>query len=104
MKEKNKKVGNYAIKMDTCLGRGGFATTYMAFKDKNYQEPYACKVIQKKDIQKLLQNDLNYFIKRVQEEYKALQNLKHPNIVQFMDVEETTNNLYLFFEYCEQDL
>lgn len=43
-------------------------------------------------------------MKRVQEEYKALQSLKHPNIVQFLDVEETTNNLYLFFEYCECDL
>lgn len=76
----------------------------MAFRDKNYNDPIACKVIQKKDIEKLLKDELKYFIKRVQEEYKALQNLKHPNIVQFLDVEETTNNLYLFFEYCEQDL
>jgi len=30
--------------------------------------------------------------------------LKHPSIVEFFDVEETSNNLYLFFEYCEQDL
>jgi hypothetical protein len=50
MKEKNKKVGNYIIKMENCLGRGGFAATYMAFKDKNYNEPIACKIIQKKDI------------------------------------------------------
>ncbi len=87
MKEKNKKIGNYTIKMDACLGRGGFAATYMAFKDKNYNEPYACKIINKKDMEKLLQNEVHYFIKRVQEEYKALQNLKHPNIVQFLDVE-----------------
>jgi hypothetical protein len=36
MKEKNKKVGQFTIKMDDCLGRGGFATTYKAFRDKNY--------------------------------------------------------------------
>lgn len=96
MKEKNKKVGSYSIRMDNCLGQGGFAATYLAFKDKNLQEPIACKIIQKKDIEKLLQ-DSNYFIKRVQDEYKALKNLKHPNIVEFKDVEETTNNLYLFF-------
>jgi len=54
MKEKNKKVGNFNIKMDDCLGRGGFAATYKAYKDKNYNEPYACKVIQKKDIENVL--------------------------------------------------
>ena len=67
MKEKNKKVGNYLIRMEQCLGRGGFATTYKAYKGKNYSEPYACKVIKKQDIEKLLQNELSYFIKRVQE-------------------------------------
>jgi hypothetical protein len=66
MKEKNKKVGNYYIKMDECLGRGGFATTYKAYRDKNYNEPFACKVIQKQDIEKVLQSNLPYFIKRVQ--------------------------------------
>ena len=50
MKEKNKKVGSYLIRMEQCLGRGGFATTYKAFKDKNFNEPYACKVIKKQDI------------------------------------------------------
>ena len=66
MKEKNKKIGQYVIKMDVCLGRGGFAATYKAYKDKNYNEPFACKIIQKQDIEKVLQSDLNYFIKRVQ--------------------------------------
>jgi serine/threonine protein kinase len=97
MKEKNKKVGKYGIRMEECLGRGAFASTYKAYKDKNYSEPFACKLIKKQDIEKLLQNEHNYFIKRVQEEYRALQKLKHPNIVQFLDVEETSNNLYLFF-------
>lgn len=72
--------------MDECLGRGGFAATYKAYKDKNFNEPYACKLIQKQDIEKVLQSSLNYFVNRVQEEYKALQSLKHPNIVQFLDV------------------
>jgi hypothetical protein len=53
--------------MDECLGKGGFAATYKAYKDKNYNEPYACKIIQKQDIEKVLQANLNYFIKRVQE-------------------------------------
>jgi serine/threonine protein kinase len=52
----------------------------------------------------VLKTQLAYFVKRVQEEYKALQSLKHPNIVNFLDIEETANNLYLFFEYCEEDL
>jgi serine/threonine protein kinase len=61
-------------------------------------------VIQKQDIEKVLKAELSYFVKRVQDEYKALQSLKHPNIVYFLDIEETANNLYLFFEYCEEDL
>jgi hypothetical protein len=66
MKGNNKKVGNYYIKMDECLGRGGFAAAYKAYRDKNFNEPFACKVIQKQDIGKVLQSNLAYFIKRVQ--------------------------------------
>ena len=50
MKERNKKVGKYIIKMDSCLGRGAFASTYKAFKDKDLSTPFACKIIMKKDI------------------------------------------------------
>lgn len=47
MKEKNKKIGQFTIKMDDCLGKGAFAATFKAFRDKNYNEPFACKIIQK---------------------------------------------------------
>jgi hypothetical protein len=33
--------------MDVCLGSGAFAATYKAFRDKNYTEPFACKIIHK---------------------------------------------------------
>ena len=36
MKEKSKKIGNYVIRMEECLGKGAFATTYKAYKDKNF--------------------------------------------------------------------
>jgi serine/threonine protein kinase len=95
--EKSKKVGHYVVKVDEFLGKGAFAATYRAYKDKNYKHPYACKVISKSEVKEFLKSDINYFIKRVQEEYRALQSLKHEGIVSFEDFEETGNNIYLFF-------
>lgn len=99
MKENKKKIGRFTVMMSESLGKGSFGTTYKAYAGKDYDHPFACKVIDKNEV-KQMGNDSDYFILRIREEFKALQSLKHTNIVKFEDSEETKNNLYMFFEYC----
>ena len=99
-----KKIGEFVIQMEARLGEGTFATTYRAYRSKDEKRtPLACKLICKDNI-KLAELDRKYFMERVRDEYKALQKLKHPNIVELLGVEESKKNLYLFFEFCESNL
>ena len=83
--------------MEACLGEGTFATTYCSYRRSDQKRtPLACKLIKKDNIQ-LMELDRKYFMQRVQEEYKTLMKLKHPNIVELVGVEESKKNLYLFF-------
>lgn len=42
-----------------------------------------------------------YFINRLQEEVRIWKELKHPNVVTFHNIIESTNTVYIFLEYCE---
>jgi len=41
-----------------------------------------------------------YIIEALKNEVNLWKQLSHPNIVKFIDFSETSNNIYLFLEYC----
>ena len=87
MKDSLKRVGAFVIRQDVHLGEGSFAITCMAYRSKDEKKtPLACKII-KKDNLKMVKIDRKYFMERVQQEFKSLQELQHPNIVRFEGVE-----------------
>lgn len=101
------KRGNFFIYKNKMLGRGSFATTYLAASVQSPSELYACKMIDKR--QGGGRSDLvnheqfrNYFILRLQEEVKAWKELAHENIVRFEDIIESSNSIYMVLEYCEE--
>ncbi|KAB8356360.1 hypothetical protein FH972_023944 [Carpinus fangiana] len=92
---------NYGMKWDgapnyNCigvLGKGAFATVYhLATREKG--EPYAVKELEKRRFIKNGQLD-----QRLDNEMKIMKDLRHPNIVQYIDYIETNQHLYIIMEY-----
>ena len=44
---------------------------------------------------------IGYIIKSTKNEISICQKTLHPNIVKFVYFSETSNNIYLFMEYCD---
>jgi serine/threonine protein kinase len=89
------------------LGKGTFATTYLAINIKTKQL-LACKMISKQGLLELINgykaksSAKNYFIKALKNEMSTWKKLKHRNIVECEDVLETTGNIYFLLEFCNQ--
>lgn len=73
------------------LGRGSFATVYLA-KDKKLEFRVAVKSYEKATPQVL---------KNVQNEINVLRSLDHPNIVKLLDVRQENNSIHLVLEYVQ---
>ena len=76
--------------MIECIGRGGFATVYLA-EHLTLKTFRAIKQISKSGIDRSL----------VLSEAELLKNLKHPGIPIIFDIEEDENNIYVIEEYIE---
>ena len=76
--------------MIECIGRGGFATVYLA-EHLTLKAFRAIKQISKSGIDRSL----------VLSEAELLKNLKHPGIPIIFDIEEDENNIYVIEEYIE---
>lgn len=77
-------------RMIECIGRGGFATVYLA-EHLTLKTFRAIKQISKSGIDRSL----------VLSEAELLKNLKHPGIPIIFDIEEDENNIYVIEEYIE---
>jgi serine/threonine protein kinase len=70
------------------LGKGSFASVYLGYCISDNVET-AVKVIDKK----IFTNNYNY--KAIYSEIDIMKKVKHTNIVELLDVYQTTNNMYI---------
>lgn len=75
------------------LGVGSTATCHKCVR-KNDQMEFACKVIDKQQIEDKFTGLLDQFYVEI----KALQTLRHPNIIHLVDVYETSAKIYMVME------
>ncbi|CAD8051312.1 unnamed protein product [Paramecium sonneborni] len=90
-----KQIDHYSFNTKDVLGSGSFGTVFRAMDHKNCRQ-VALKMISK---DKLLrdQNANN----GVMSEIKIMKKLNNKNVVQLIDVLETSNNYYIIQEICE---
>jgi serine/threonine protein kinase len=89
-----KKVDSYYYDPAKPLGKGAFATVYKATDERTGQE-VAVKVI---SAAKLLESEDQYNL--FMREINVLREIKGEHIVRLLDVKRTTNNLYIFTDFC----
>ena len=80
------------------IGRGGFSTVHQC-QDKDSGAMYAVKVV---DLRPLRLRE-RFNPARLRREVDIMRRLQHPNIIQFVDVYETTDQLMMVMEYCPGD-
>ena len=76
-----------------CLGKGAFGEVYLTSK-QGHKDKYATKRIDRRFIsnpksRKYLENEIN-----------ILNEVDHPNIIKLIEVQKTTNHVYLVMELC----
>ena len=76
------------------MGEGSYASVYWG-KSLETGETVAVKVIDKK----LFVNAYN--LKNIQSEIDIMKMVSHENIVKLHDIYQTTNNMYIITEFCE---
>ena len=80
------------------IGKGGFAECFKVYSQQ-YKEYFACKVFDLPEHKKELRS------KSFQNEFNALSNILHPNIIHVYKHFITPTKIYLILEYCpNQDL
>ena len=77
------------------IGQGAYATVYLG-RGIITNEAVAVKVIDKS----IFVNAYN--LKNIEHEISIMKRIDHPNIVKLLDVYQTTNNMYIVTEYCEE--
>lgn len=85
-------VGGFEFSQSHLIGHGAFALVFKG-KRKKTEEPVAVKQIALKNVPGKLSNIR-------QKEITILKELKHPNIVQLYDYQETKENIFLVMEFC----
>lgn len=85
------KIGPYQLKHE--VGHGAFSVVYLAVHTETQQE-YACKVIKSETLADA--KAMSHF----ENEIRVLHQMRHPNIVQFLDVRKDEAYFYVFLEYC----
>ncbi|EGR30134.1 protein kinase domain protein [Ichthyophthirius multifiliis] len=94
-KKQMKQVGQYIIYLEKKLGEGQYGKVYAASDLKDETKQYAVKVIPSTIFQSNIVNS-----QMLQKEIEVLKKLKHPNIACLIEISQSTNNLYLFLDYC----
>ena len=77
------------------IGKGGFATVYTC-KMRGTDEKYAVKVV---DIRPLRLKE-SFKPSQLQREVDIMRKLHHPNIIEFIGVQERTDSLLMVLEYA----
>ena len=90
-----KKIDSFFYDPTKPLGKGAFATVFKATDERN-NHTVAVKVIPSV---KLLESEEQYNL--FMREINVLREIKGDHIVRLLDVKRTTNNLYIFTDYCD---
>lgn len=77
------------------IGRGGFSVVYKC-RERATSIVYACKIVDLRPMK--LRSKFNP--SRLRREVDIMKRLKHDNIIKFIEVFETANELYLIMEFC----
>jgi serine/threonine protein kinase len=89
-----KRIEKYQFCLKKLIGEGSYASVYLG-KCIDNGENVAVKVIDKKIF-------LNaYNLKNIQSEIDIMKMVHHENIVKLHDIYQTTNNMYIITEFCE---
>jgi serine/threonine protein kinase len=75
------------------IGSGGFSVVYLVRQRATFQE-FACKVVSRQ----FLQESNNFH--RFEQEARLLEQLRHPNIIQLIEIAYDPTFIYLVMEYC----
>lgn len=87
------------------IGGGAYGTVYLCkIRKEDRIEPdtrermrpnrrVACKMIKQKNVKTKIRK---YLI----QEIEIMMSIKHDNILRFLEAKKTTNNIYIFFEFC----
>ena len=93
-------IGDYIIPTDKILGKGSFGIVYEGYHRNNPKLHYAFKIIE------LCSNISESFHEKMKslldKELFALQTLKHPNFIEFIEAKTTGNHLYIITELCSE--
>ena len=92
--EGEKKIEKYQFSLKKMLGQGSYAIVYLG-REIDSQNPVAVKVIDKR----IFSNAYN--VKNIQSEIDIMKKVAHQNIVQLHDIYQTTNNMYIVTELCQ---
>ncbi|CAK60939.1 unnamed protein product (macronuclear) [Paramecium tetraurelia] len=92
-----KQIDKYQYNPKDLLGMGSTGTVVKAIDNKKNQ--YALRIIKKNSI-----TDDEGLLCALLDEIRLMQQLKHPKIVQLVEVIQTDNNYYVVMELCKQDL
>lgn len=84
------RIGAYVV--DCEIGKGSFATVFLAHH-QDTGEAVAMKVVERKKLNKKLLGNLSL-------EISILKTIQHPNIVRLYDVYHSSRYVYLVMEYC----
>lgn len=90
----SKKIGKYIL--TDLLGKGSFATVHMCI-DSETNKIYAVKCQNKKFTQ-----DNERYRNQLNSEIEIMHKINHPNIIHLHELMESTNNYYLFIDYCNR--
>lgn len=97
MEHSYKRIDNYYFKISgKPLGEGAFGTVYRACDKTQEGKEAAVKVI---PVTKILESEDNFLL--FMREIEVLSQLRGEHVIRFLDVIRTTNNLYIFTEFCD---
>ena len=92
--KKPKKLEKYNYFAKSVLGEGTFGKVY-----KGWHSETKVEVAIKKIDKHMLESD-SYLQRGLFNEISIMKSLSNPNIVQMLDILETSNNFYIIQEYC----
>lgn len=95
--EKWKRIDPFIYDPDTPISKGNFGTVYKAYDTSRQNKLVAVKVISSK---KFMNDPALYDL--FMREIAVLRQIKGPHVVEMIDVKRSTNNLYIFMQYCNQ--
>ncbi|OHT01562.1 CAMK family protein kinase [Tritrichomonas foetus] len=90
-----KEIGPYIV--ERFLGQGATGKVLLARHKDDQNQKVAIKVIKKISF-----HDKKNLQAKVQREISLMRLIRHPNIINLIDVLESENNLYIILEYAEQ--